>query len=206
MKQIFYAIGLCLILLPSCKSIKTHQVDYAVIPPVNKEGLVNMIVEIPTGTTAKYEMNKSLHILQMDSLDGEPRYIDYLGYPGNYGMVPNTILPKHLGGDGDPLDIIVLGPAVSRGSIIQVKLIGVLELQDDGEQDDKLIAINPATKWVKVTDINDLDKLYPGTKEILATFFQNYKGSGKMKLIGWSNTSKAEDILRAAIDSKTAEN
>jgi len=42
--------------------------------------------------------------------DGKPRVIKYLAYPGNYGMIPRTLLPKELGGDGDPLDIIMLGP------------------------------------------------------------------------------------------------
>ena len=49
----------------------------------------------------------------------KPREVKYLGYPGNYGMIPRTLLPKELGGDGDPLDVIVLGPAVERGSCDQ---------------------------------------------------------------------------------------
>ena len=53
--------------------------------------------------------------------DGKPRIVKYLGYPGNYGMVPKTLLPENLGGDGDPLDVIVLGPQVERGSVIKCK-------------------------------------------------------------------------------------
>ena len=83
---------------------------------------VKMLVEIPAGTIEKYELNKSSGILQMDSVDGKPRLIDYLGYPANYGMIPNTILPKSEGGDGDPLDIIAIGPPAARGSIIDCKI------------------------------------------------------------------------------------
>ena len=55
-------------------------------------------------------------------------------------MIPGTLLPKDRGGVGNPLDVIVLGPAISRGTIVAVKPIGILKLLDDGEQDDKIIA------------------------------------------------------------------
>ena len=44
-----------------------------------------------------------------------PRIVNYLGYPGNYGMIPRAFLPKNLGGDGDPLDVLLLGPSIKRG-------------------------------------------------------------------------------------------
>jgi len=56
-------------------------------------------------------------------------------------MIPQTLLSKENGGDGDPLDVIILGPSISRGSVVKAHLIGVLKLLDGGEQDDKLIAI-----------------------------------------------------------------
>lgn len=187
------------ILFLGCKSAGERLFDYGTINAINPDSTVNMIVEIPAGTTAKYELNKVSYDLKIDSIDGLPRFIDYLGYPGNYGMIPNTILPKSQGGDGDPLDIILLGPAVARGSVQKVSIIGVLELLDNGEQDDKLIAIDPKLNWSRISDIEDLDKFYPGAKSIIATFFQNYKGVGQMQFIGWSSKSKAMTILNASM-------
>lgn len=155
-----------------------------------------MIIEIPAGTTAKYEMNKRAYSLQIDSINGQPRFIDYLGYPGNYGMIPNTLLPKSRGGDGDPLDVLLLGAAKQRGSIQKVIIIGVLELLDNGEQDDKLIAIPVQSKWSKISTIADLDEHYPGVKTIIATFFENYKGGKQMEIKGWGNVKKAMLILQ----------
>ena len=156
---------------------------------------VNLVIEIPTGTTAKYEMDKKSYTLKIDSINNEPRFINYLGYPGNYGMIPNTVLPKDKGGDGDPLDILLLGPSETRGAVVKVTVIGVLQLLDNGEQDDKLIAINPISRWSIVKDLEDLDKYYPGTKTIVSTFFQNYKGEGQMELIGWADKIIALQLL-----------
>ncbi|MDB9963537.1 inorganic diphosphatase [Vicingaceae bacterium] len=159
---------------------------------------VKMLVEIPAGTIEKYELNKSSGILQMDSVDGKPRLIDYLGYPANYGMIPNTILPKSEGGDGDPLDIIAIGPPAAKGSIIDCKVIGVLKLKDRGEQDDKLIAILRNSSLQHIKSILELQKKYPGISEIIETWFTNYKGNNAMISEGYQDQKIAQDIYSTA--------
>lgn len=186
-----------------CKTTNISSVNYRVIPPVNPDNTVNAIVEIPSGTTAKYEMNKDSYTIEMDSINGYPRYIDYLGYPGNYGMIPNTILPKTQGGDGDPLDVLILGKAEDRGAVLKVKIIGVMELLDNGEQDDKLIAVKSNSKWNKIKDLEELEIHYPGVKKIISTFFQNYKGPNQMKLQQWSGRTKALQILENSIPNES---
>lgn len=183
-----------------CKSTKVPTVELKNISALNPDKTVNVIIEIPTGTTAKYELNKKTYTLKIDSIDGQPRHIEYLGYPGNYGMIPKTISPKQLGGDGDPLDVLVLGPSEKKGSVHKVRVIGVLELLDNGEQDDKLIAVLPESHWGKIQTIEELDRHYPGCKTIIATFFENYKGKGQMKLIRWSGKSKAMQILHNSLN------
>ena len=109
--------------------------------PLNSDGTINVVVEIPAGTNGKWEVTKPDGRLKWEFKNGRPRFVKYLPYPGNYGMVPRTLLPKELGGDGDPLDVIALGPTRRRGSVVKAKLIGVLKLLDGGEQDDKLLAV-----------------------------------------------------------------
>ena len=163
---------------------------------------VEMLVEIPAGTTEKYEFNKDRKVMVLDSIDGKPRIIEYLGYPGNYGMIPNTLLPYDKGGDGDPLDIIALGPPAERGSTINCKVIGVLKLKDKGEQDDKLIGLSEESGLKNVDNLEDLDKLYPGITSILETWFLNYKGAGKMKSEGFYSKNEAVTILKTARQNK----
>lgn len=164
----------------------------------DEELWVKMLVEIPAGTIKKYELNKTSGMLQIDSVDGKPRLIDYLGYPANYGMIPKTILPKNQGGDGDPLDILTIGPPVKRGSIIDCRVIGVLKLTDRGEEDDKLIAISKNSSLQHVKSISELQDKYPGICEIMETWFTNYKGQGKMISEGYRGQKTAETIYSTA--------
>ena len=157
-----------------------------------------MLIEIPAGTIKKYELNKTNGQLEIDSVDDQPRLIEYLGYPANYGMIPQTILPKNKGGDGDPLDIITIGPPAERGSIIDCKVIGLLELKDRGEQDDKLIAISRNSSLIEINSIQELQKNYPGITEIIETWFINYKGKGKMVSAGYKDKKAAQEIYSIA--------
>ena len=113
-------------------------------------------------------------------------------------MVPRTLLPKELGGDGDPLDIILLGPPLNRGDVVSAKLIGILKLLDNREQDDKLIAVQFNSPLKKSNSLKELEEQFPGIKEILEQWFTNYKGNGKMKSNGFGNLKEAEKILKEA--------
>ena len=168
--------------------------------PLYDDGEVNVVVEIPAGTNAKWEVDKPSGTMKWEFVNGQPRIVDYLGYPGNYGMIPKTFYSPEMGGDGDPLDVIVLGPAVERGSVVKCKIIGVLEMLDRGEQDDKLIAVQPKTHFYYLDDIDELKSDYKGIVEILKVWFENYKGEGYVEVMGYGNREKAEEILNNAIN------
>lgn len=129
--------------------------------------------------------------------------MNYLGYPGNYGTIPQTALPKELGGDGDPLDVLVLGQAVPRGDVINVRLIGVLKMMDDGEQDDKLIAVlTNDSPFSDVKSIKQLNDDFVGVSEIIKVWFESYKGrDGGMEVLGWGEAEEANSILEQAKNS-----
>ncbi len=205
-KYIFSFLIIISILISSCEVInevdsKISQKKHLVndIAPYNNNGELNAVIEIPAGTIEKWEVNKQTGELDIEKISGEIRKIDYLPYPGNYGMIPQTLLPKSLGGDGDPLDIIILGPAGEKGSIVNCKLIGVLKLLDRGEQDDKLIAVQEGTKMFQIENIKQLDAKYFGILNSIETWFINYKGKGKMQPQGFGSKEEAQSILDAAI-------
>lgn len=169
--------------------------------PKSPDGDINVVVEIPTGTVEKWEVTKPEGSLKWEFKKGKPRIVKYLGYPGNYGMIPRTLLPKELGGDGDPLDVIVLGPAVPRGSVVEAKLIGVLKLLDGGEQDDKLIAVLANTALYEADNLKELKEKFRGVTTIVETWFINYKGPGELVSKGYGEVEEARKILDAAIKS-----
>jgi inorganic pyrophosphatase len=163
------------------------------------EGLINVVIEIPAGTTAKWEVTKPDGKLTWQYEDGKPRVVNYLPYPFNYGMIPQTLLSKDSGGDGDPLDAIVIGDSIKRGKVISGKAIGVLKMLDRGEQDDKIIIISQTSPLYFIDDINELDQEFKGITEIAKIWFENYKGKNKIKIQGIGDKSEAAIILEKAI-------
>lgn len=164
--------------------------------PLTGDSLVNVVIEIPSGTDAKWEVEKDTGHLSWEIKNGEFRVINYLPYPGNYGMVPRT-----LAGDGDSIDVIVLGSAMERGIVTATKLIGVLELLDGGEQDDKLIVVPVNSKFSHVENMDDLNELYPGIATIIEIWFNYYKGPvNNVEIIGLAGIDRAWEILGESIE------
>ncbi|MEM7037131.1 MAG: inorganic diphosphatase [Bacteroidota bacterium] len=177
------------------------------MPARDADGNINIVVEIPAGTQAKWEVEKESGDLVWERKNGDYRVVQYLGYPGNYGMVPQTLLDKAEGGDGDPLDVILLGAAVERGSVVPAKLVGVLRLLDGGEQDDKLIAVPAEGPFSEAEELEEVKAKYGGALEIVELWFSNYKGPGEMESKGFGDRAAAEAILKVAhIAYQAAEN
>ncbi|MDP5292562.1 inorganic diphosphatase [Oceanimonas sp. CHS3-5] len=175
--------------------------DLMALKAMNEDGTVKAIVEIPAGTSAKWEVSKEdPKAVYWEYKKGKPRVVNYLGYPGNYGAIPGTALPKELGGDGDPLDVIVLGQAVPRGEVVDVRVIGVLKMLDDGEQDDKLIAVLANdSPFAHIETMAQLDEEYAGVSQIIDLWFANYKGpDGGMEGLGFEDAASARKVLDAA--------
>jgi len=143
---------------------------------INQDGTINAVVEIEAGSVEKWEVNKKGDELIHTLKDNQKRLIDYLPYPYNYGFIPQTLMPLNEGGDGDPLDIIIIGPAIKKGSIIKVKVIGTMIMRDNSELDSKVIAL--AINDLKLSESNsikDLEKNYVGLMDIIKIWTINYK-------------------------------
>jgi len=169
------------------------------IPPINADGTLNAVIEIPAGTRAKFELNKEGTAFLQDVQDGQPRVVDYCGYLGNYGIIPRTCMDQAQGGDGDPLDVLVLGDPVPRGTVLAVRLVAMLRLWERGAADHKLIAVLPASSYGKVTNNASLAASYPGLPTIIETWFLNYKGRDRYDSQGFADVPAAWAVLTNAL-------
>jgi inorganic pyrophosphatase len=167
-------------------------------PAMPGPGLVNVVVEIPAGTNAKWQVAEDGSSVEWESMNGEPRVVAYLAYPASYGMIPGTFVPRESGGDGDPLDAILLGPALERGTVAVARPIGVLFLSDDGERDDKVLAVQTTGPLSDVADLEDLLQRYPGVGAIIETWFTHYKGPDRLRSRGMAGRAEALRIIREA--------
>ncbi|KAM7541835.1 hypothetical protein Aperf_G00000011504 [Anoplocephala perfoliata] len=167
------------------------------IPLHNSPDVFNMVVEIPRWTNAKMEICKQelLNPIKQDVKKGKLRYVNnvfpHKGYIWNYGALPQTYEdPAYVDantkakGDNDPIDVCEIGnKIIPRGSVIQVKVLGILAMIDEGETDWKIIAINTKDPLAeKLNDIGDVEKLMPGLLDATKDWFRNYKvPTGKPK-------------------------
>lgn len=127
---------------------------------------VNVLVEIPQGSSVKYELDKESGIIMVDRFN-----FTAMSYPFNYGFIPGTHAE-----DGDPTDVLVISSQpVNPGCLISVRPIGMLEMEDEAGIDTKIIAV-PTAKidpvYAKVNDIIDIDE---STKNKIKHFFDHYK-------------------------------
>ena len=197
MKNLLTFLLLPALFLASCDIIITEEgLERRLPPPLGIDA--KAIIEIPAGTLDKFELNKKSNEIEHEHKDGAPRVVQYLAYPANYGYIPNTLLAKEDGGDGDPLDVFVLGAAVEREAKLDIKIIGALKLLDRGEQDDKLIAVTRETPFWEVTSMSQLNAEFPGVGSILDTWLTNYKGIDKMESQGFIEREAALQILELA--------
>lgn len=133
---------------------------------------VNAIIEIPSGSRAKYEIDKESGLIKLDRVIYASMY-----YPLNYGFIPRT-----LGEDGDPLDIVVLTQvSVVPLCLIPSKVIGVMQMIDRGQADEKIIAV--AENDASVGHIDNVEDLPHHLLEELRHFFENYKTLENKKVI-----------------------
>lgn len=137
-----------------------HHVSYG----ENIPEIVNAIIEIPEGSKTKYELDKTSGLLKLDRV-----LFSAVHYPANYGFIPRTISD-----DEDPLDILVIcSVEVDPLCLIEAKVVGLMEMVDNEEKDEKIIAV--ARNDISVNYIDDLLNMPPHTMIQLQRFFEDYK-------------------------------
>ena len=155
-----------------------------------KDDRYQIIVEIPAGSRRKWEVNHKSGHLEWEFKNNKPRKVKFLGYPGNYGFIPQTI-----SGDGDALDIIVLSESAKLGDVLRVKVIGMLEVTDKGEEDNKVIALTDDGAFKKIDTIKELLLKKPNAVSIVKLWFEGYKGNGKIVFMGYKNRKKTIEYI-----------
>ena len=151
----------------------------------------NVIVEIPKGSKVKYELDKETGMLLVDRV-----LYSSVVYPANYGFIPRT-----LGDDDDPLDMLVLmQEPVQPLSVLQAKPIGMMPMVDDGENDEKIICVHLEDPAYYGYDHHE--QLPEHITQELQRFFEDYKAlEGKEVSVGeMSGPQEAMDALRHAMD------
>ena len=129
-----------------------------------RNDIVDALIEIPLGSKNKYELDKSTGRIRLDRV----LYAAMI-YPAEYGIIENTLAP-----DGDPLDILVIcSDPTFPGCIVPARVLGYLDMEDDGKLDYKLISVVDCDP--RYNDVTELEHLSPFVLKEIENFFSNYK-------------------------------
>lgn len=153
---------------------------------------INVLIEIPQGSGVKYEIDKESGALVVDRVVFTP-----MVYPAAYGFIPGT-----LADDGDPADALVLIPvAVVPGAVIRARPIGLLKMEDEAGQDEKIICVPHDKVHPQYTDIKEVSELPAIARDAIQHFFEHYKDLEKgkwVKITGWGTRAEAEAAIIAS--------
>lgn len=154
---------------------------------------INAIIEIPYGSSVKYELDKESGAIFVDRVMASAMY-----YPANYGFIANT-----LADDGDPVDILVLNEyPIQAGAVIPCRLIGVLIMEDESGMDEKLLAVPTSKVDARFESIKSLDDVPKATLAKIKNFFETYKilePNKWVKVQDFKDSKAAVEILEKAI-------
>ena len=165
-----------------------------ILTPGNVEnGTINVVIEIPEGSCHKIEWNRGLGLMQLDRV--EPKIF---AKPTNYGFIPQT-----LDEDGDELDVLVVThDPLPTGVYLEAKILGVMKFTDDGEVDDKIIAV-PVDDRNTGNVINSLSDLPKQKIDQITHHFTHYKDlkkPGSTTVNDWGDEAEAKNVIYQAIE------
>lgn len=164
-------------------------------PGKNAPEEINVVIEIPQGSLIKYELDKESGYIFVDRFA-----FTTMGYPANYGFVPNS-----MSGDGDPVDVLVLSvQPVHPGCVIPAIPIGLLEMEDESGVDAKVIAVPPIKVDPFFGRYKDLSEVEDAIKNRIKHFFEHYKElePGKwVKVKDWKGKAAALEEVRKGLKS-----
>ena len=166
---------------------------------INPPQDINVVVEVPLGgDPVKYEFDKESGAIFVDRFLHTAMF-----YPCNYGFVPHT-----LADDGDPVDVLVAGPVpVVPGAVIRCRPVGVLVMEDEAGQDEKVLAVPVDKLHPYYTDVESYRQLPEILLEQIAHFFEHYKDLEPdkwVKINHWGDAEEAQGMIAKAISAAKA--
>ncbi len=159
--------------------------------------VVNVIIEIPAGSKNKYEFDKDMQAFKLDRVG-----YSAMAHPYDYGYLPETLC-----GDGDPLDaFVLLDHSVFPGCVVAARPIGMLNMIDDGEADEKLICV-PAND-LRYNHITELDQISAHIPKEIQHFFEHYKDlvNKKTEITEVAGADRAKETIRQTQETYASKN
>ncbi len=159
----------------------------------NPPSEINVFIEIPQGSSVKYELDKDSGVIAVDRL-----LYTSMAYPFNYGFIPNTHAE-----DGDPTDVLLITSApLFPGTVVAARPVGMLEMEDESGIDHKIIAVPTAKIDPELAEVNDINDVGSHIKAKIKHFFETYKQlepNKWVKVKDFLDKSHAEESIKKSL-------
>jgi inorganic pyrophosphatase len=158
-----------------------------------KAGEVNSVIEIPEGSVLKLEYSAEGGYFELDRV--EPSIFHK---PANYGFIPQT-----LDEDGDALDtLVVCVEPIPVGTVVKCKILGVLDFEDEGEMDYKIICVahDDRSENKRLETVDDLGEHWKKEVEFHFNHYKHLKTPGATKVLGWGDIEEAKQRVAESIE------
>lgn len=154
------------------------------------EQTVTVVVEIPKGSRNKYEMNHETGRIKLDRM-----LFSSVHYPADYGFIEGT-----LGGDGDPLDALVLvEEATFPGCEIETRPVGMLRMADEKGEDEKILTVPVSDPvWTSFKSLNEVSPALLREIEHFFTIYKQLESKGEPRIDGWEDADAAWKVIEDA--------
>jgi inorganic pyrophosphatase len=157
------------------------------------DGTINVVVEIPAGSSHKIEWNRDLAVMQLDRVDPQ-----IFAKPTNYGFIPQT-----LDEDGDELDALIVTDApLPTGIFLEARIIGVMKFSDDNEVDDKVVVVpaDDRNTGNAIKSLADLPEQLIKQIEFHFNHYKDLKKPGTTVVDHWGDIEEAKAVIRESIE------
>jgi len=153
-----------------------------------KNGLINVVVEIPTGSIDKIEWHRQTSDFKLDRSN-----LSTFAIPVNYGFIPRT-----LNDDDDELDVLIItDKPIQTGVTLRAKIIGVMKFEDEGDSDDKIVTV-PASETT-INSLSDIPKTQIEKITHYFTHYKDYKEADSTKVLSWDDIEEAKNVINKSI-------
>jgi inorganic pyrophosphatase len=166
------------------------------VPAMGADHNVNMVVEIPAGSAQVTVFNPETGLFEVELSNNQPRTIDFLPFPANFGFIPSTELNQSKKAINN-LPVLLLSESLPTATLIKIIPISVVKTDDHGELNQIIIAV-PADAFMRIltsVDFAGLEMRYPDVITIIERWLMSYTGNDTISIIEWGDEMDAMSLI-----------
>jgi inorganic pyrophosphatase len=180
------------VLLAACKHDPREEATYS------KTKQLQAVVVEPAGTATPLQYNAKTGAFEPEQEAGHDRLVRFLPFPANHGFIPGTLLDSARGGNGQPLEMMLLSPVCTTGTLLEVQPLALVTGSYNNRRIPMIIAVpaKPSERTLDANNLEQFEKRYPAAKQIISLWLRNAEGRPGLNELQWHSEQAAEKEIQ----------